>query len=496
MNIRQSPRSEQASSLLDNRAALEQAGVDVFPAAGYRPTHRISDMPAVFNQQCDRRSDEPIGVRVAGRVTGLRRHGKSLFGNLTEQQQSVQFHVSFSDVSETCWFVSQHLDLGDWIGIDGTLFNTRRGELTLRVETLTMLGKPITPPALGKTADGKVHQAQADTGALLRDRRHILLHTDEDVAANLRARAAILREFRHVMEQKGYLELTTAIVSPFYGGAAATPFTTQCKGNGKEMYLRISPELDLKRALCAGFPAVYEIGPQFRNEGIDATHQPVFTSFECYHAYQDYYDMMELVEELVRAAAIAVHGNERVRINGEIYDFSLDWPRFDMLQLVARELKIDRASLSYDDMSAYWDREGLGADKPATWGEILVEIFEAKLEAGLRGPCHVINHPHEVSPLTKRHRDDPRLTERFESYVDGIEIANAYSELNDPVEQRHRLMEQDLEREEVYGVDDYFLAAIEDGMPQAGGLGIGFDRIVMLLRGASRINDVIAFPIA
>ena len=247
---------------------------------------------------------------------------------------------------------------------------------------------------------------------------------------------------------------------------------------------------------------VYEIGRNFRNEGIDATHQPSFTAFECYAAWLDYEDMMLLTERLVVASVKEIWGETRTRIGKLIIDFEPPWPRHRMVDLVARELGITASELSLERLVEAWDdRHPADASdaqpmaRPTTWGELLVALFEEHVEDRLIGPCFVVDHPVETSPLTKRHREDKRLTERFEAYVGGMEIANAYSELNDPIEQRQRLEQQDLVRDEPYGVDEYFMSAIEDGMPQAGGLGIGLDRLAMVIVGADRISDVVPFPL-
>lgn len=482
---------------LANRKSLEKKGINLFPAEAFKISHSVKEVADLFLIQQDSDKTERDTIRLSGRIVAQRDMGKSWFANLWQEHEQVQIYAAEKNLSELEWFMIKHLDIGDFLGISGRLFRTRKGELTVDIEEIIILGKPTTIPAIGKVSeDGSIHHANSDVGELLRERRHIKFLTDRSIFNNIKAHATVCRVFRDVMEEGGYLEVQTSIISPFYGGAAATPFTTACKANGRDLFLRVSPETDLKRLLCGGFDAVFEIGRNFRNEGIDMTHQPSFSAFECYRANSDYYDMMEITENIISKCAIELHGTNRIRINDEMFDLEPPWPRFDMLQIVSRKLNLNATELTYEQMSDFWDERHLPSARPSTWGELLVAIFEEEIEDSLRGPCHVINHPKEVSPLTKLHRDDPRLTERFETYLNGVEIANAYSELNDGLEQRERLSMQDVERDEEYGVDDYFLSAVEDGMPQAGGLGIGIDRLVMLLQGAERITDVIPFPVS
>lgn len=487
-----------------NRKALEAAGVDLFPAAAFRPSHRVKELRDLFLVQEDMDPVDRPFVRVAGRITSIRHVGGIWFADVWQEHETIQLVVKQGDVDPTLWFCVQHLDLADFIGVEGQMIRTRRGEVSIGVHNLLILGKPATTPAIGKTAaDGTRHGAQSNRGALLRHDRHVAFMTDPDLVANLRVHAKVLSSFRRIMEEEGYLELQTSIVGPYYGGAAATPFVTRAKATGADLFLRVSPEPDLKRALSGGLERVYEIGRNFRNEGIDVTHQPSFTAFECYAAWLDYEDMMLLAERLVVASVKEIWGKTRTRIGENILDFEPPWPRHRMVDLVARELGTTASELSLERLARAWDdrhpaneSEAHPIGRPTTWGELLVALFEEHVEDTLIGPCFVIDHPVETSPLTKRHREDKRLTERFEAYVGGMEIANAYSELNDPIEQRQRLEHQDLVRDEPYGVDEYFLSAIEDGMPQAGGLGIGLDRLVMVISGANRISDVVPFPMA
>lgn len=488
-------------SRLANRRAMEAMGLELFPAKAFKPSHKVRDLSILYMEHADLPENERPILRIAGRLTAHRHVGSIWFADLMQEHATVQLRVKVDAVPPELWGILRHLDVNDIIGVDGFLIQTTRGQLTVDVRALYVLCKAATSAGLGKlSADGTRHGARADRGALLRKNRHVELLTNPSLTENLRAHATVLSVFRRIMEQEGFLELQTSILGPYYGGAAATPFTTQARGSkGQELYLRVSPEPDLKRALAGGLEKVYEIGRNFRNEGIDHTHQPSFTAFECYAAWQDYEDMMRLTEQLIVSSVEAVCGHARARINGKVIDFEGPWPRLRMLDLVARELGLTAKDVTFEALNGAWLERNPGADaseRPTSWGELLTAIFEDEVEDKLIGPCFVIDHPVETSPLTKVHRDDPRLTERFEAYVGGMEIANAYSELNDPLEQRRRLEMQDLVRDDPYGVDEFFLSAIDDGMPQAGGLGIGIDRIVMVITGAKRISDVVPFPLS
>jgi len=490
-------QNERDDSRARNRKALESRGFDLFPASGFHPRDRVESLKSKYFVQEDQDFEDRPPVRIAGRLYSLRPIGRAWFADLRQAHERIQLYLSKSAVNEDIWFLVNHLDIGDIVGVEGTLFRTRRGELTVAVRSIDCLCKPSTTPPIGKTdRAGVTHEASSDTGSLLREHRHVKFMTDRNVFENIRHQATVKQVVREKLTEKGFLEVDTSILSRFYGGASATPFTTKSKALGVNLYGRVAPEGDLKRLLVGGFDQVFEIGPNFRNEGIDATHQPVFQALEVYQSYADYRDMMNLTEELVTACVKAVCGELRLRVNGRVFDFTPPWPRFQMLDLVALELGLAPDAVTYELMLEAWLQRCPGQDAPRTWGEILVAIFEEYSESQLLGPCFLLNHPLETSPLTKVCPEDSRLTERFEAYLGGIEFANAYSELNDPVEQRRRLQEQTIERDERYALDEWFLTAMDDGLPQAGGLGIGIDRLVMLLTGSSRISDVIAFPVS
>ncbi len=468
---------------------LRNAGVDPYPVQGWHPTHTIAE---VVNLAEDVRYDEHI--RLAGRISARRDQGKTIFLDLFEQGARFQLYVARGVIDEQDWPVLAVLDVGDFVGAEGRIFTTQRGERTLKVQHLSILGKPIRAIPLGKRGnDGTVHQALADTGRLLRH-RHIDLLVSPMLRKRIILRDRIIRELRAYFHEESFTEIDTPSLGRYYGGVAATPFVTRSKALDADMFLRVSPECGLKQALCGDMLKVFEIGKNFRNEGIDHSHNPEFTAVEWYEAWTDYQDQMVRFESVVARMARVVSDNGVVHFRGHDIDFSPPWPRERMVELVTEHIGVAVDSLSADVLAAFWTQNSLPLPMPQTWGELIVGIFEECIQANIIGPTFIIDHPVEGSPLTKRHRTDLRLVERFEPYVMGMEIGNAYSELNDPVEQRTRLVEQNLSRDERYGLDEQFLRAVEDGMPQAGGAGMGIDRMVMILTNAERLSDVILFP--
>lgn len=471
--------------------ALRDMGVDPYPAPGFKPTMPIS--AALLDSEALIERATPL--RFAGRVLGLRRLGGGVFADLFHDDERIQLYFARNYTAEGAMRLLDLLDLGDFVGVEGMLFVTQRGEKSLKVDTMQILAKSVRPLPVGKrTSDGTVFQALGDQGRLLRE-RHVALIADRDLRQRIIRRSRILSAIRRYFESEGFVEVETPILSGSYGGASATPFVTSSKALGSELYLRVSPECGLKRALCGGIPKVFEIGKNFRNEGIDRSHSPEFTAIEWYEAFSDYNDQMVRFETLVAKLAMDLNGTHFVRFRGKAYDFAPPWPRIRVVDAVATALNIPTFSLTDEVVKKEFAR--LDPEVPAcSWGEALMGLFERLFEPTILGPTFVIDHPADISPLTKRHRSDPRLVERFEPFVAGMEIGNAYSELNDPVEQRHRLEHQDLAREEPYGLDEDFLRAIEHGMPQAGGAGLGIDRIVMILTDAERLSDVVLFPMA
>jgi lysyl-tRNA synthetase class 2 len=461
-------------------------GINPFPAEAFSPSHSTAEAVTAHR-------DPAAELRLSGRVGAYRALGKAIFIDLLDEEGKLQLFLSRNTLGRD-WELAKLLDLGDYVGVMGSIFITRRGETTLEVRRLTLLGKALRPPPVGKTdAAGVVHEAIADTGRLLRD-RHLAFLTDPRLRRRIKTRDLILREIRRYFWDEGFTEIETPVIGRAYGGAAAQPFETYSEALDAKMYLRVSPELNLKRALCGGFTKVFEIGKNFRNEGIDHSHSPEFEAIEWYEASSDYYEQMVRFETLVARVAESINDTTTITFRGKLIDLAPPWPRLRILDLVAAELGIRPADVTEARLSRWWEESRHPGPRPANWGQYLIAIFEAAIEPKLEGAVFIMDHPLEGSPLTKQHRDDPRLVERFEPFIGSLELGNAYSELNDAEEQRRRLENQDRAREEPYGVDEDFLLAMEHGMPQAGGAGLGLDRLIMIITEANRLSDVIAFP--
>lgn len=464
--------------------ALRARGID--PFGGPFPGRSLAaGLHAAYGTDADL-GDRP--VRVAGRVVSLRPQGKAGFLHLQDGSGRIQLFLRLPDLDERSLAVWERLDLGDILGADGHLMRTRTGELTVRAGHLTLLTKALRP--------------LPDKHAGLQDReeryrsRHLDLLTNPASRAVFEARSRVIAAIRRELESEGFLEVETPVLVPLAGGAAARPFLTYHNALERQLSLRIATELHLKQLVVGGMERVYEIGRVFRNEGLSTRHNPEFTTLEAYQAYADYRDMMDLTERLVQAAALTAAGS--LQIGG--LDFAGRWRRVTMIEAVREATGVDLslALTDADAMAVAVVAAAANNVKATSWGAILAELFETHAEERLVQPTFVTGHPVETSPLAKRDPRDPRLTERFELYVAGREIANAFSELNDPLDQRARFEAQLAQRaagnEEAHPLDEEFLAALEVGLPPTGGLGIGIDRLVMLLTGAQAIRDVILFP--
>ncbi len=472
---------------------LREAGVDPF---GTRSGDRrlMGDLRRQYGEASAEELDAArIPARVAGRVVTVRSHGKIGFAHLQDGSGRLQIYLRLPELSERERLVWEHLDLGDIVGAEGVLMRTRTGELTVKVESLTMLTKALRPLP-------DKHAGLRDVELRYRE-RHLDLLVNPESRAVFEARSRIVASLRRTLDELGFIEVETPVLVPLAGGAAARPFLTYHNALDRQLSLRIATELHLKRLVVGGMERVYEIGRVFRNEGLSTRHNPEFTSLEAYQAYADYRDMMDLTERLVQNAARAVNGSLRA---GEI-DLTGPFRRITMAEAVKEATGIDVMALGSsgderrDAEAVRAAAEAAGYEvEAATWGGLLAELFERYAEDRLVQPTFVLGHPVETSPLAKRDSRDPRLTERFELYVQGREIANAFSELNDPEDQRRRFEAQLAQRqagdEEAHPMDEDFLAALEVGLPPTGGLGIGVDRLVMLLTGAPSIRDVILFP--
>jgi lysyl-tRNA synthetase class 2 len=428
-------------------------------------------------------------VRVAGRLTALRRHGALTFGVLRDGSGDIQLFL-VGDVLGNYELI-EDLDLGDWVGAEGEVVTTDRGEVSVRASTLTLLTKSLRP------LPEKWHGLK-DVEIRYRQ-RYLDLFANPEVRGRLEAKARMLGALRGFLDERGFVEAETPMLQPVPGGGLARPFVTHHEVLDLPMYLRIAPELYLKRLLVGGIERVYEIGRNFRNEGISTIYNPEFGMLEAYQAYASYEDMMELVEGLVKAAAEAVAGGLVITHRGERLDLAEPWRRATLMELVSEavgeEVTLDRSA---EDLQALCDRVGVAYDPAWPAGKLVVELFEKLIEETLVRPTFVLDFPREVSPLARPHRDDPRLTEHFDLLIGGMEIAPAYSELTDPDEQRRRFEAQKEQRaagdEEAHPYDEEFLLALEHGMPPAGGLGLGTDRLLMVLTDASSLREVITFP--
>jgi lysyl-tRNA synthetase class 2 len=385
----------------------------------------------------------------------------------------------------------KRLDVGDFIRVEGPVWRTKSGELTVDVRALDLLAKGLRP------LPEKWHGLQ-DVEARFRQ-RYLDLLVNEDARRMTILRSQVVRAMRAFLDARGFLEVETPVLQAIYGGAAARPFTTHHNAYGQELYLRISDELYLKRLVVGGLDRVYEIGRVFRNEGVSRKHNPEFTMMECYQAYADYRDMMDLTQAMIQEIALRVLGTTRIACQGQEIELGGTWPRVTLRDAIARATDVDilaRGDLA--SLQAAVARAGLPVEEVPTWGRLVDALFAAHVEPTLIQPCFITDYPVELSPLAKRSTADPRLVERFEPFLGGMEIGNAFSELNDPDDQRERLLATRRDREagdeEAHPLDEDYLAALEVGLPPTGGLGIGVDRLVMLLADAPNLREVIAFP--
>ena len=430
-------------------------------------------------------SGEGAPARVAGRLAGMREFGKLVFSDLVDWTGRIQVAFNRKTLPEAVWEKVKQLDLGDWVGVEGRLTKTRTGEVTVAVETLEILAKALLPPP------EKWHGLQ-DVEARYRQ-RYVDLFANPEVRDLFLARSLILEETRRFLKERSFVEVETPVLQPIYGGAAARPFTTHHNTLDVDLYLRISPELYLKRLLVGGMERVFEIGRVFRNEGISTRHNPEFTMLEAYQAYADYTDMMELTESLVESLARTVSGGKTcLPFGGHAIEYKTPWRRAKYADLLA-----EHAGVRLGEEEAIRAKaRALGLDESNKHLDVVThDLFERTVEEHLVQPTFVMDWPARLCPLTKRKAEDPTIAERFEPMVAGMELGNAYTELNDPDVQASALRLQLEGQEETMAVmDEDFLAALKHGMPPAGGLGIGMDRLVMLLVGASSIRDVVLFP--
>jgi lysyl-tRNA synthetase, class II len=473
--------------------ALEAAGVQPY-AYAFDRRHAASDALSLLGD-----AEEGPGVSLAGRIVAWRSHGKTTFAHLADSTGKIQLYFKKDQLGEGPYSLLAHYDLGDIIGVHGPLFRTRTGEVTVRVDRVEMLAKSLRPLPFGKEEEvnGQIvrHSGFADPEQRYRQ-RYADLAVHPEVRSLFIARSRMTRAIRSFLDERDFLEVETPILQPLYGGAAAKPFTTLHNALDMPLYLRIADELYLKRLVVGGLERVYEIGHDFRNEGIDRTHNPEFTMLEFYQAYSDYTGMMDLVEKLLERAAEAVRSVPELA--EKVPSFGRPFRRIEWMPSLNAAAGLEVGKLDDAGLRALATR--VGVEKPETLSgpKVLDEMFQALVESKLVDPTFVVDYPVELSPLAKPKRGNPALTERFELFALGKEMANAFSELNDPLDQRRRFEAQAALRaggdEEASGVDEDYLRAMEYGMPPMGGVGIGIDRLFMYLSGATNIRDVILFP--
>ncbi len=431
-------------------------------------------------------------VRYAGRLMTKRGHGKAAFAHVKDRSGLMQVYLREDVLGPEAFAGAIELDLGDWVGVEGTVFVTKTGEITVRAERVELLAKSLRPlpEKWHGLTDVEVRYRQRYTDLIVND----------DVRRVFRERAAIVRSLRAFLDARGFLEVETPVLQPLYGGASARPFVTQHHALDMKLYLRIADELYLKRLIVGGLERVYEISKDFRNEGMDRTHNPEFTMLEFYQAYADYEEMLEMTQAMLLETVKAVRGEARISFEGGAVDFTPPWRRLTIREAAAEGLGIGAADLPSEEgaLRELAKRAGVPLDPAFGYGRILDEIVSVKVQPELRDPTFLVDHPREISPLAKVKRGNPDVVERFELIVAGMEVANAFSEQNDPLEQRRAFEQQARLRErgdeEAQMLDTDYLRALEMGMPPTGGVGVGVDRLVMLLTDSRSIRDVILFP--
>lgn len=478
---------EQTRVRREKLAELQAAGEDPFQLTRF-------DWDATSRQikeNFDAMEGKP--VKVAGRLMSKRGMGKVSFCDLQDKDGRIQIYARQDEMDEAVYKKFKKFDIGDIVGVDGEVFRTQRGEMSVRAKKITLLSKSLLP------LPEKFHGLQDKE--LRYRQRYVDLMVNPDVKNNFLVRSKFIKHVRDFMDGRGYIEVETPVLNTISGGATARPFITHHNTLDIDMYMRIATELPLKRLIVGGMDRVYEIGRIFRNEGMDPKHNPEFTTIELYQAYADFNDMMDLFEDLLSSAAQKLLGTYQVQWQGEDIDLTPGWPRMPMHEAVKQYCGIDFMTIGSDE-EAVAAAKSIGVELPETadktWGNALYECFDQKVEEKLIQPTFITMHPVDVSPLAKRSPKDPRLTERFELFICHSEMGNAFSELNDPIDQRQRFQKQVEMRakgdDEAGMMDEDFLTALEYGMPPTGGLGIGIDRCVMLLTGADTIRDVILFP--
>jgi lysyl-tRNA synthetase class 2 len=491
-------RSYVEAARREKRAALEAMGVPPF-AYGYQRSHTTKEALEAYRSSGE---EEGPAVSVAGRIVSWRPKGKVVFGDIEDPTGRIQVYFRQDDLGSSYEMIKL-LDLDDHVGVAGTVFRTKAGEITIRASDVTLLAKSLRPLPRGKTQsteDGTVTYGGLQDPELRYRQRYADLAVHPEVRQIFVERAKAVTFLRRFLDERGFLEVETPVLQPLYGGAAARPFVTHHHALDMPLYLRIADELYLKRLLVGGLERVYEIGHDFRNEGMDRTHNPEFTMLEVYQAYADYGDMMTLTEAMVSGVVEHCLGTKVIERYGTTLDFTPPFPRLSFIEAVRTRTGLDLRASSDDEMREHLLRAGGDPDAVSalSGGRLQDEVFKTFVEPHLIQPSFVVDYPKALSPLAKEHRKDPALAERFELFVGGRELANAFSELNDPDDQRRRFEDQVQQKaqgnEEAHSYDADYIRALEYGMPPAGGLGLGIDRLMMLIADRPSIRDVIIFP--
>ncbi|MBR2097246.1 MAG: lysine--tRNA ligase [Prevotella sp.] len=490
--------SEQEIGRRESLQELRNMGIDPYPAAEY-PTNAFStDIRDNFRDE-----DEPRQVSIAGRMMSRRVMGKASFAEIQDSKGRIQVYITRDDLcpgeNKDLYnnVFKRLLDIGDFIGVKGFVFRTQTGEISVHAQELTLLSKALKPLPIVKYKDGVAYD-KFDDPELRYRQRYVDLVVNEGVKETFLQRATVIRTLRKVLDDAGYTEVETPTLQMIAGGASARPFITHFNALDQDMYMRIATELYLKRLIVGGFEGVYEIGKNFRNEGMDRNHNPEFTCMELYVQYKDYNWMMSFTEKLLETICIAVNGKPEREIDGNIVSFKAPYRRLPILEAILEKTGFDCNGKTEEEIRAFCLSKGMDVDETMGKGKLIDELFGEFCEGTFIQPTFITDYPVEMSPLTKMHRSKPGLTERFELMVNGKELANAYSELNDPIDQEERFVEQmklaDKGDDEAMIIDQDFLRALQYGMPPTSGIGIGIDRLVMLMTGKTFIQEVLFFP--
>ena len=490
--------SEQEICRRNSLEELRKMGINPYPAAAYPVNAYSTEIKEAFDEQA-----EPREVCVAGRMMSRRVMGKASFAELLDSKGRIQVYVSRDDLcpdDDKTYYntvFKKLLDLGDFIGVKGTVFRTQTGEISILAKEVTVLAKSLKPLPVVKEKDGVTYDSFDDPELRYRQ-RYVDLIVNPNVKETFEKRSLVVKTMRQVLDEAGYTEVETPILQSIPGGASARPFITHHNSLDVDLYLRIATELYLKRLIVGGFEGVYEIGKNFRNEGMDRNHNPEFTCMELYVQYKDYNWMMDFTEQLLERICVAVNGKPETEIDGKIISFKAPYRRLPILEAIREKTGYDLNGKSEEEIREICKALNMEIDETMGKGKLIDEIFGEFCEGTFIQPTFITDYPIEMSPLTKKHRDNPALTERFELMVNGKELANAYSELNDPLDQEERFQDQlrlsEKGDDEAMFIDQDFLRALQYGMPPTSGIGIGIDRLVMLMTGQTQIQEVLFFP--